>query len=719
MTKVGRLLDDHKKKRKHARGSAYRKELYMIRTETKKMMAGLLAVLMLASTLFAIIPPVKANAANLIVTIDPGHGGSDPGNTSARAFGGASEAEHTWSLANHVRTRLQQYGITVYFTRGQNENPSLSARAATAGSYGSDMFLSIHTNSYSSSSAHGVEVLIPNNNWRPAIGQASRAAATIVLNKIVAETGVSSRGLLVKNGSGTYADGSATDYYGIIRGGKQQNIPVVMLVETGFASNQGDYLALLATDALRQRAAYAIADGVAQYYGLSLGPNVVACYNDELRMMDDAGTHVDNAYTPGQYDAWNKVVTFAEGDVATLVDWGWACFTGVSSHQYGYIVNGTEMFSGAFTQPLGSAENTAMSTMGGTSGSRFMGQLSASLLHVGSNSVKFCVRLNGTETVVLREYTVNVEPYVAPSADGSYATFDFTNKTMAQIQSMLRVEEHSGVIGNDLSVSAVDGVARFTATGTDPYAVLLNKDGNGTDVLGITGKQARYILMKYRTAAKSQAQPKMAVYTNLEVGIQWGHEESFTTTELNNDGTWNYVLVDTYKQFGKWNSNMQATRIDFLDVATAGEFIDVACIKTFSRLTSVQDYLVAEMNGGNTTAHEFLAANYPSLSPTTPPVDVPTIPEDTTAPEDTTTEPEDTTTPPEVEILVGDVTNDGSINSKDLTRLKKYLSSNFDGSVEVAVPESADTNGDELVNVKDLTRLKKYLSTNDGSVQLG
>ena len=111
MTKVGRLLDDHKKKRKHARGSAYRKELYMIRTETKKMMAGLLAVLMLASTLFAIIPPVKANAANLIVTIDPGHGGSDPGNTSARAFGGASEAEHTWSLANHVRTRLQQYGI--------------------------------------------------------------------------------------------------------------------------------------------------------------------------------------------------------------------------------------------------------------------------------------------------------------------------------------------------------------------------------------------------------------------------------------------------------------------------------------------------------------------------------------------------------------------------------------------------------------------------------
>ena len=688
----------------------------MFRTESKKVIASLLAVVLLATALFALVPPVQSKAANIVVTIDPGHGGSDPGNTSAQAFGGDTEAAHTWSLSNHVRTRLQQYGITVYFTRGQNENPSLSQRAATAGSYGSDVFLSIHTNSYSSSSARGIEILVPNNNWRPAIGQASSNAATIILNKLVAETGVPSRGLLRKNGSGTYADGSATDYYGIIRGGKQQNIPVVMLVETGFASNQSDYNALLATDALRQRAAYIIADGLAQYLGLSLapqGPSVVRYYNDELRLLDSNGTHIANGYDPGQYDAWSKVVTFTEGDVATLVDWGWACYTGVDSYQYGYIVNGSDLFSSGFTQPLGDAENAAMSAMGATSGSRYLAQLPASRLNVGNNNVKFCVRLNGTETVTMREYTVIVEPYVAPSADGSYATFDFTNKTLAEVQAMLRVEEHSGVIGNDVSVSVVDGVARFTATGADPYAVFLNKDGNGTDVLGTTGKQARYILVKYKTSAKSQATPKIAFYTNLEVGVMWGSPESYTTKAINNDGTWNYVLVDTYDQFGRWNSNMQAFRMDFLDVAVAGEYIDLASVKFFSNEVAVQNYLVAEMNGGNTTAHEFLAATYPSLSPTPPPVDTPDDPTPDN-PEPPVVEPEPEPDP----VLLGDVNGDGTVNAKDLTRLTKYVSAGANGSVVLPSAEAADVTADGSINAKDLARLKKYLATS-GGVALG
>ena len=77
--------------------------------------------------------------------------------------------------------------------------------------------------------------------------------------------------------------------------------------------------------------------------------------------------------------------------------------------------------------------------------------------------------------------------------------------------------------------------------------------------------------------------------------------------------------------------------------------------------------------------------------------------------QDTTTE--NTTAPVEPAVLVGDVNNDGVINTKDLTRLTKYLSSNFDGSVEVPVPESADLTGDGVINVKDLIRLKKYLSS--------
>ena len=81
--------------------------------------------------------------------------------------------------------------------------------------------------------------------------------------------------------------------------------------------------------------------------------------------------------------------------------------------------------------------------------------------------------------------------------------------------------------------------------------------------------------------------------------------------------------------------------------------------------------------------------------------------EDATAPEEQPT------------VMVGDLTNDGTINVKDLIRLKKYLSSALDGSVVIEVPASADTNGDGMINTKDLIRLKKYLSTKDGSVSMG
>ena len=80
----------------------------------------------------------------------------------------------------------------------------------------------------------------------------------------------------------------------------------------------------------------------------------------------------------------------------------------------------------------------------------------------------------------------------------------------------------------------------------------------------------------------------------------------------------------------------------------------------------------------------------------------------------------DTTTPPaEDTVMIGDLTNDGVVNNKDLIRLKKYISSNFDGSVEVVVPASADANGDGIINSKDLIRLKKYLSSVPGTVPLG
>ena len=60
----------------------------------------------------------------------------------------------------------------------------------------------------------------------------------------------------------------------------------------------------------------------------------------------------------------------------------------------------------------------------------------------------------------------------------------------------------------------------------------------------------------------------------------------------------------------------------------------------------------------------------------------------------------------------GDVNGDSTVNSKDLTRLMKYLSGL---QIEVNTP-ALDVNGDGEVNAKDLIRLMKFLSGADVAV---
>ena len=62
--------------------------------------------------------------------------------------------------------------------------------------------------------------------------------------------------------------------------------------------------------------------------------------------------------------------------------------------------------------------------------------------------------------------------------------------------------------------------------------------------------------------------------------------------------------------------------------------------------------------------------------------------------------------------VAGDITGDGVLNAKDLTRYKKYLS---DPDATEVVAEALDINGDGTVNTKDLTRLKKYMSDPDNT----
>ena len=68
-----------------------------------------------------------------------------------------------------------------------------------------------------------------------------------------------------------------------------------------------------------------------------------------------------------------------------------------------------------------------------------------------------------------------------------------------------------------------------------------------------------------------------------------------------------------------------------------------------------------------------------------------------------------------IDFIYGDANGDGTIDGRDVTRLKKYLA-NYDYDAEtssIEIGKGADANGDGTIDGRDVTRLKKYLANYD------
>lgn len=381
----------------------------------RKSVSVLMAVLMAVSalTLMLAVPAAAEEDKIVVITLDPGHGPQKTGTNGAVEYGGINEHFYTYSMAVYAKERLEQYkGVEIHLTRTADNTPELSERPATAAKYNSDAFVSIHINA-ANKTAGGTEIWVPNNSsWRSEITKASRAAAQPILENIVNTFGLKNRGLKSSDsGSGaTYPDGSIADKLTVIKGGREQNIPVVMLVEVAFADNKSDYEKVFATEEGLQKAGYAIADGLAQYYGLKEAPKTefIFASNDELRYMDEADAQIGQAFTPGQFASWeNKVIEFEEGSVYSLVDWGWAAFKS-ENFQYAYVINGEEYTDESFVVEAEQAVLDAIAGLKAANGSRFKGVLPTEKLKLGENSVQFIIKLDEDIVHVIREYTVIV-----------------------------------------------------------------------------------------------------------------------------------------------------------------------------------------------------------------------------------------------------------------------------------------------------------------------
>lgn len=155
------------------------------------------------------------------VCLDAGHGADDVGATST---GGARhEKDDNLRLTLKVRDRLEEKGVKVVLTRGDDSDITLKERCKLANRKRCDFFLSLHRNS--SVSGTGFEAWIakePKGNEEETAEKLVAALSDI--------SGLPNRG--VKRG---YRNSSGNNYYV----NSNTNMPSILL-EVGFVTNEED-----------------------------------------------------------------------------------------------------------------------------------------------------------------------------------------------------------------------------------------------------------------------------------------------------------------------------------------------------------------------------------------------------------------------------------------------------------------------------------------------
>lgn len=224
----------------------------------------------LSSIAGVFLPATTAKAAeNVVVVLDPGHGGSDPGASA----NGLIEKNLNLSVALACKSELEQYnGVTVYMTRDSDVYVGLQERANKAKAWGADVFVSLHMNS-ASAGANGVEVYYPNPNYNSEVHRKGEALADQIQQQLVS-LGLGNRGS--KEDPSTenisFPDGSRADGYQVIRYNKLNGIPGI-IVEHAFLTNPSDAGKLKDPDFVR-KLGVADATGIANYFELSKGVSV-------------------------------------------------------------------------------------------------------------------------------------------------------------------------------------------------------------------------------------------------------------------------------------------------------------------------------------------------------------------------------------------------------------------------------------------------------------
>ncbi|QUH19954.1 N-acetylmuramoyl-L-alanine amidase [Alkaliphilus sp. B6464] len=187
----------------------------------------------------------NAKYREMLVVIDPGHGGRDPGTTSSILK--MHESEIVLDISTRLNKLLTEAGFRTYMTRVDNLTPNikleLQDRADVANSLNADIFISIHANAVENvPTANGLENFYHPDDIR------GKKLAEVFQSEMIKNLGINNRGVKPNNLS-------------VLR---NTTMPAV-LTETGFLTNAGDE-AKLATSEYRQQVAEAMFKATVKYF---------------------------------------------------------------------------------------------------------------------------------------------------------------------------------------------------------------------------------------------------------------------------------------------------------------------------------------------------------------------------------------------------------------------------------------------------------------------
>ncbi len=190
-----------------------------------------------ASILYRMLCP-----SNKLIAIDPGHGGSDSG----ACANGLKEKDVNLDVALALRNLLESQGYGVIMTRTTDIYLSLRQRCDIANNNKADIFVSVHHNAATVSTARGTEVLYYTYSSK------GKKLAECIQVELIKAIGTRDRGIKPRD-----------DLYVL----KHTVMPAV-ITEAAFLSNPED-AELLKQDSFRQKIAQGICNGIIKYFSVS------------------------------------------------------------------------------------------------------------------------------------------------------------------------------------------------------------------------------------------------------------------------------------------------------------------------------------------------------------------------------------------------------------------------------------------------------------------